>query len=440
MTSRRDALQKLQVGESFHPGLWLNAFPRSLDREDPDRIREHVDELISRGRVSAGYAAASQRREAGLRRLAQEGVAVRLYRATTLGRVAAGLGIASVVENGLRLDRTWGLPYLPGSSLKGVTRAYATLQGGDDWGPDAPAHCELFGTTAMSGLVAFHDAWWIPDGKGTLPFSRDVLTPHHQAWNSRLGKRGGGGGPQDTDAPVPVTFLTATGSFLVALSGPAAWVDAAGELLTRALQEEGIGAKTSAGYGRFSLERQLSDAERQEVARRKALEAVRGKVRDRLEPPGGIHPGNLAQDVIRPWMRDFEDEALQPLVREAAAALWRDKKDLVKKWARGPKRTEEERRFVDDVIRQDVAPPPSPAVSKQATESSWHQGLARIHKRGRRHRLEARVEGLTLRDIAVSNAGFEPPGLRDRMQQQVGREFDVDVEVKGGKVQGVRER
>lgn len=44
-----------------------------------------------------------------------------------LGRVIVGLGYKGALEIGLTLQHTTGLPYIPGSALKGLCRAYALL-------------------------------------------------------------------------------------------------------------------------------------------------------------------------------------------------------------------------------------------------------------------------------------------------------------------------
>jgi len=56
------------------------------------------------------------------------------------------------------------------------------------------------------------------------------------------------------DSPIPVTFISASGSFLIAAESSAqdsddGWLDAAIDLLTLGLKHLGVGAKTNAGYG-----------------------------------------------------------------------------------------------------------------------------------------------------------------------------------------------
>lgn len=174
--------------------------------------------------------------------------ATELYRAEKLSPVLVGLGTETVSEVALTLHRTYGVPLLPGSALKGLAAAYARnrLDPGT-WGKDTEAYRILFGTTEEAGYVTFHDALMLPDREqGDL--RRDVLTVHHQAYYAK-----GAVPPADWDSPVPVPMLVAHANFILPLTGPEAWRKAAHGILKLALAEEGIGAKTSSGYGRLNL-------------------------------------------------------------------------------------------------------------------------------------------------------------------------------------------
>jgi hypothetical protein len=84
----------------------------------------------------------------------------------------------------------------------------------------------------------------------------DVMTPHHQKY---YGEPQGSNEhpPTDFDDPVPVSFLSVVGDFLVALSGDVSgeagqqWADLTFQLLSCALKDWGIGGKTNSGYGRM---------------------------------------------------------------------------------------------------------------------------------------------------------------------------------------------
>ena len=181
--------------------------------------------------------------------------------------LVVGLGSKSVLEAGIRLHHTYGLPMIPGSALKGLASHYCNRCWGQ-WGVQDPprenrlfrrnekgSHHELlFGTTNDGGVIAFHDAWITPESLRKAGLMLDVMTPHHPAWQIE-----GGAPPTDLDKPAPVPFLSVSGTFRVCVSwvGPRdfqqaeKWTELAFCLLTEALAEWGIGGKTSSGYGRL---------------------------------------------------------------------------------------------------------------------------------------------------------------------------------------------
>jgi CRISPR-associated protein Cmr6 len=173
-------------------------------------------------------------------------------------RLIVGLGNKGVIEAGLRLHHTYGVPLIPGSALKGLAAHYchevysaadAKYHRGDDY------HNLLFGTTEDGGVIRFEDAWMHPDSLGPPDqgLLADVMTPHHQKWQTDENVA-----PTDFDSPIPVPFISVAGCFHVAVcwQGPEhaqaeAWTTRAMELLLAALAEWGVGGKTSSGYGRL---------------------------------------------------------------------------------------------------------------------------------------------------------------------------------------------
>lgn len=184
--------------------------------------------------------------------------------------MAVGLGNETVLENGLAFNRIYGMPMIPGSSLKGLLRrAAADLFGiriaDDQWDPgddDATARAKmgpswnetmetwraLFGSPdAMAGLVVF-DAWLKPT-ETVKPFRVDVLTPHHREYYA--GKQPL---PLDSDQPNPVSFLSVRPQtvFTFAIQLPSEeWRDAMTSILRHAVAHLGVGAKSNSGYGYF---------------------------------------------------------------------------------------------------------------------------------------------------------------------------------------------
>ena len=165
-------------------------------------------------------------------------------------RLIVGLGDESVRESAITLHRTTGMPFIPGSALKGLARRHAARLA-----IAAPETTVLFGGTAEAAYITWFDAWYIPgsaadDGSAEddHPLARDVITVHHpEYYRTKGGKQ-----PWDFDDPNPVPYVSATGRYLIAVRGwDASWANAALTLLTGALAEHGVGAKTSSGYGRL---------------------------------------------------------------------------------------------------------------------------------------------------------------------------------------------
>jgi len=247
-----------------------------------------------------------------------DGAVTRCFQVKVSGRLAAGLGNASVLENGLSLNHTYGLPYLPGTGLKGMASAMAHLglsgsswrrgvEKDGTWMGQGEDHKVLFGTMdtgaedAAAGIVIFHDAWWDPEPapgmpETQLPFQPDVMTPHHMEYNLE-----GKDWPNDWESPVPVPYLTTGGTFRLALTGPEEWVEAAFEILRMAFQHLGFGAKTQIGYGRGDLIEHLSEEKKaqrlvRDAERAAAAEALR-RQREAQEAQARDERRRAAQEI-----------------------------------------------------------------------------------------------------------------------------------------------
>jgi CRISPR-associated protein Cmr6 len=249
----RNALSGHDTG---HAGLLLECrlplcLEKAADLADQPRRQEYQNVLIEKACKWKGedlYRLAFQQYRARLEQLGARTAEVR-----TLDRVIVGLGADNPLETSITLNRLYGVPLIPGSALKGLARSYLRNQvrthldqaEGPSW-----EECDrvLFGDTSECGKVVFFDAWWVPDGEP--PLSKDVITVHHPGYyNPPGGKRLP---PTDFDDPNPVSFVSARGSFLVAVKGPdEGWTGFALKLLLQALEDYGVGAKTSSGYGRL---------------------------------------------------------------------------------------------------------------------------------------------------------------------------------------------
>lgn len=273
--SLRKCISDLRIssGDVQHVGLWLNRMlPAQLkDGESPQTNSLHPHTaLINQAhtiREPEEYYHFIERWQSILGSLG-----AKPRKATVRGRMSVGLGAESVLETGVTLHHTYGVPYIPGSALKGLAAAYAHRFLADDrWrkevrgktgtliAPIGDAHKIMFGDTTSAGYVTFFDALYVSQsGHESKALWPDVITVHHPDYyqekkqgeklNEQLIP------PADWDSPTPVSFVSATGTYLIALTGPSAWVTAAFDILALALDEMGIGGKTSSGYGRMTLD------------------------------------------------------------------------------------------------------------------------------------------------------------------------------------------
>jgi CRISPR-associated protein Cmr6 len=177
----------------------------------------------------------------------------------------------------MTLHHIYGIPYIPESAIKGVTRHWAVLRLAEEYvkkGKNIEEAIEavskaleegkeleelkeinlnpeitfqdlikIFGTQKEEGKVIFFDAY--PDE--SIELKIDIMNPHYPDYY------GGDKPPADWQNPVPIKFLTVEkAKFLFYLaSRDKDLLTKAENLLKDALKNYGIGAKTSLGYGVF---------------------------------------------------------------------------------------------------------------------------------------------------------------------------------------------
>jgi CRISPR-associated protein Cmr6 len=262
MTAIREAITELRErrDQGQHPGLLLSRYLAEQSEDGRDK-RELLAAARDAGRdrsLIELYRRAFVRWREGLGEIKS----VAELGTPPFARLIVGLGNKGVIEAGLRLHHTYGVPLIPGSALKGLASHYCHAVYGEvdpRFHRGQEYHKLLFGTTEDGGVIRFEDAWMSPDsldasGQG---LRADVMTPHHQKWQTDASAA-----PTDFDSPVPVPYLSVAGRFHVALvwQGPEhpealeqapKWTELARDLLAKALQEWGVGGKTTSGYGRL---------------------------------------------------------------------------------------------------------------------------------------------------------------------------------------------
>ncbi len=211
----------------------------------------------------------------------------------TAARLIVGLGSEHVLETAITLDRNSGLPIIPGTALKGLTRTVALIEIAkvllanvadpleclnklDDWLAQGTKWDELAKITGATsdedaktqfetGVNEFRECFGYRDRAGDLVFSDavyagsaaprfevDIMNPHFGKYYIE------GQAPAEDAEPKPVTYLTVAPQqefrFAVLPRRPelTTWVETGVERLKTGLTQYGVGAKTNQGYGLFA--------------------------------------------------------------------------------------------------------------------------------------------------------------------------------------------
>ena len=299
-----------------------------------------------------------------------------------------GLGNEHPLENGFAFLNPYGLPYLPGSGIKGVLRQAARELAGAEWGDmqgwdaetvhllerkgqaaiELSAIDVLFGRETeggdsehVRGALSFWDA--LPQIPGDS-LAVDIMTPHqsHYYQQKKDRKSGDSTSPHDSGAPNPISFLTLPPgtSFTFHVACDTAHLErlapdlAHGQrwqtLLTAAFEHAfawlGFGAKTAVGYGAMEVDKTAlkrrehaaaelrAQAEREETERQRlaALEtmspvdrAIRECLDERKDPNLGEIPALKNAIKSGQWKGDMKrDIALRLRDMMQAAKKWKE--------------------------------------------------------------------------------------------------------------------
>jgi len=246
--------------------------------------------------------------------------------ATTRAPLAIGLGNKTPLENGLAIHHTYGVPYLPGSALKGLARRVAPKQLSEE---DSRV---LFGSAESAGFIVFWDGWLDPAYQ--KPFQKDVITVHHPGYY-----KGGQAWPTDFDDPNPVAFLSVRPGvkFHLALSSPdlkaTSWLYLAAELLCYGLKHLGLGGKTNTGYGYFGNIKIIVPE------RPKTLQEQGQELLNRSLPT--IQQIEKAQDLSKADQLAAELKGLAPAIRRPTLEALRSHLQSIRQWNLEKKRCQE---------------------------------------------------------------------------------------------------
>jgi CRISPR-associated protein Cmr6 len=244
--------QEPNIGALLDYGLAQMPRQNHTSHDDDHHAVSPVSELI---KIAAGIPATDLYQKAydrWLRQIKQNQAQIACWTAELDSRMFLARGETSILETSVRLHQTYGVPYIAGSMLKGLARAYALGELDRIIGL-SERFAYLFGREPNdneqdkgdAGFVIFHDAWWVPKS-APMPLLQEVITPHHGDYY-----QGHQPQPRDTDSPTITPQIAVRGAFMFAVEGEGKLIEMAQSLLQSALQKEGLGNRRHLGYGLF---------------------------------------------------------------------------------------------------------------------------------------------------------------------------------------------
>jgi len=251
---RRQALDEQNTNNCNHAGLLLDTSFKEWDEKGEAHSTAVVTHHQKAGKItkklgkkgSIYQKAYEQWYQLQLNNLQNS----QIWFAKLQSRLYLGMGTSSPIESGIMLNHTYGVPYIPGSAIKGILHHYAQEIDIDD-----KIQNLIFGKQASqtdrrdsgsSGYLIFNNAWWIPQEKEALV--PEIITVHPKEYYQ---KKGATKLHPDLESPNPNPQIAIQGSFMFSIEGDKKLSKYALKLLKEVLQNRGIGGKTSSGYGYF---------------------------------------------------------------------------------------------------------------------------------------------------------------------------------------------
>lgn len=278
-------------------------------------------------------------------------------------RLAINLADGLIENAGICLDRLFGMPYIPGSALKGNAR-HAAL---DSLDQSDPVFLEIFGNTEQKGGVSFVNAYPI-HGLDENILEVDITNVHTPSYYS--GKTAGNPRELQNEKPRPNPFpVVRKGTvfvFLIILNTIGRRFERRQTILERAkyyletaLTQNGIGAKTSSGYGWFSLTPELDEEIRiqadEDASRKQAqIDSEKERMLNELKEAqrlASMCPVEREKETIQQmdpqvfaaYVLEAEEKSLDQQLALLEVLKTSEKKDLLKKYRKGKKPVDGER-------------------------------------------------------------------------------------------------
>ena len=304
------------------------------------------------------------------------------------GRLAINLADGLIQNAGICLDRLFGLPYIPGSAVKGVCRHTALEKVADSQGEERVAlfnkFLSVFGSSEndfgnngelrvfsellegrsmdQKGAVDFLPAWPINETNIVV----DLTNVHYPKYYSS-GREGDLANEQPRPNPFPAVEAGAKFAFCILLNGidrDQEILRTAKDWLKSAITERGLGAKTSAGYGWFSIDSAALDEliQEEQEALESAAKAENAKLakeqaaKEEADRKASLSPEDRAmEELLASNDEEFakataEIANLEETKQRVLIHLLRSNKDKKAKWKMWKKRNKTQFSAVQEVI------------------------------------------------------------------------------------------
>lgn len=285
--------------------VWSRGPKGTLTIQDRDKARavEQILPLNDNDKATLAALAARQQAMADARARTSGPVLWQLP-AKTVAPLTTGLGLEHPLENGFAFLNPYGLPYLPGSGIKGVLRAAARELRDDE--PETGWTDELIDTlfgpetgdneeNTRRGALIFWDALPVIHGNR---LTAEVMTPHQGHYYE------GKAPPHDSGQPNPILFLAippgSTLNFFVdcnrrllpeSFTDDDAWQKPLRAAFEYAFDWLGFGAKTAVGYGHLEIDTRAEQDRAEQQAERAAEQAKQSAIDEATQ--------NLAEDAAQ---------------------------------------------------------------------------------------------------------------------------------------------
>ena len=251
---KRPTIENCALEYSYFLEIVTNPKSDKWDIEFPNYIHCPASNLITDIR---------DRQTESLIQFAKRGI--KFYRVDAMvdWRLVVGLGREHVQETSMTFHHIYGVPYIPGTAVKGVLRHWwlQLLKDDSDFLKQHPNFVNkkdeidesialedfvfrsIFGSQEQQGKVQFLDAY----PTKAVNFATDIMNPHYPDYYS------GSKPPTDYQNPIPINFLTVekTTFRFTFLAKEQNTLDKLKNRFHDALEMKGVGAKSSVGYGYF---------------------------------------------------------------------------------------------------------------------------------------------------------------------------------------------